>query len=327
MQFNNIAGIGTAVSALCLGCWSFAGDMTWGPQHDRDSIETVHAALDAGVNFFDTAEAYGDGRSEQVLGRALKGRRHQAVVATKASPSHHTPNELRKSLEKSLQNLDTDFIDLYQLHWPSRETPFADTVGALEDLRREGLIRAWGVSNFGLLDLSAITQLGAVATDQMCYSLLFRSIETQVIPLCRDRGTGILCYSPLAQGLLTGKYASAEDVPPGRQRTIHFSCERLNARHGQPGHEALTFETLNRIRAICDEAGLSMAKAALLWPLMNPQVTAVIGGARNAEQMIENARDMDKPLPDDVYRALDEATEELRAALGNRCDMWADRIR
>ena len=139
-----------------MGCWPFAGGNVWGDQDDADSISAVHASLDAGINFFDTAEGYGAGKSEEVLGEALKGRREQAVIATKVGDSHLSPDDVRNSCENSLSRLGTDYFDLYLIHWPNHEISIADTMGALQGLVDEGKVRALGVCNFGVQDLSLI---------------------------------------------------------------------------------------------------------------------------------------------------------------------------
>ncbi len=322
MRYITLGTTDIRVSVLALGCWPFAGDATWGPQDDRQSIETVHAALDMGVNLFDTAEGYGRGKSEQVLGKALQGLRSRAVIATKVSREHLAPDDLYAACERSLRNLQTDYIDLYQIHWPSRKVPLADTLGALERLKEQGKIRAIGVCNFGAGDLSDLFALGRAETNQLPYGLLCRSIEYEILPACRKHGIGILAYMPLMQGLLTGKYRSPNEVPEGRARTRHFSKERPLSRHDEPGCEQETFAAIERIRQICQEAGLSMTLASLAWVLHQPGITSVLVGSRRAEQLAENVQAVDLSLPDDVLLALTEATEEVKRLLGRNPDLY-----
>ena len=153
MKYNRLGTSDIEVSEFTLGCWPFAGGNVWGDQDDADSISAVHASLDAGINFFDTAEGYGAGKSEEVLGEALKGRRDQAVIVTKVGDSHLSPDDVRNSCENSLSRLGTDYIDLYLIHWPNHEIPITDTMGALQGLVDEGKVRALGVCNFGVQDL------------------------------------------------------------------------------------------------------------------------------------------------------------------------------
>jgi len=315
------------VSVVALGCWAFAGGRVWGPQDEAESIATVRAALDAGVNFFDTAEGYGDGDSEAVLGRALAGRRHEAVIATKVNRSHLSGDEVREACEHSLRRLQTDTIDLYQIHWPSRTVPLDETMEALEKLREQGKVRAIGVCNFGVGDLSDLFKAGRSETNQLPYSLLWRAVEYQIRPQCVDEKIGILCYSPLAQGLLTGKFGSPDEVPAGRARTRHFSKARPQVRHGEAGCEAETFAAIERIRHTCDEMHRPMAQVALAWLLHQPGVTAVIAGARRPDQIRQTAQAADLELSPETLGELTEATEPLKRILGPNPDMWQSESR
>lgn len=310
------------VSVLALGCWPFAGGRYWGDQDDNASIATVHAALDAGINFFDTAEGYEAGHSERVLGRALVGRRERAVIATKVSPNHLRPDEVIAACEGSLRNLQTDYIDLYQIHWPNHDVPLADTVGALQKLKEQGKIRAIGVSNFAVQDLSEMVTLGECATDQLPYSLLWRVIERELQPLCVEHGVGIICYSPLAQGLLTGRYRSADEVPDGLARTRWYNSKRAMADHDEPGCESEVFAAVEEIRTIAAEAGAPMATVALVWVKQQPAVTSFLVGARSPEELAWNLPAADLALTDDVLARLAAVTEPVKAKLGNNPDMW-----
>jgi len=315
------------VSVVALGCWAFAGGRVWGPQDEAESIATVRAALDAGVNFFDTAEGYGDGDSEAVLGRALAGRRHEAVIATKVSRSHLSGDEVREACERSLRRLQTDTIDLYQVHWPSRTVPLDETMEALEKLREQGKVRAVGVCNFGVGDLSDLLKAGRTETNQLPYSLLWRAVEYQIRQQCVDERIGILCYSPLAQGLLTGKFGSPDEVPAGRARTRHFSKARPQTRHGEAGCEAETFAAIGKIRAMCAEIRRPMAQVALAWLLHQPGVTAVIAGARRPDQIRQTAQAADLELSPETLGELTGATEALKRILGPNPDMWQSESR
>ena len=300
MEYRRLGKTDMAVSAVALGCWAFAGGRVWGAQDEADSVATVNAALDAGVNFFDTAEGYGAGHSELVLGRALEGRRHEAVIATKVSRSNLSGDEVQQACERSLQRLRTDYIDLYQVHWPSRTVPLVETLEIMEKLRGQGKVRAVGVCNFGAKDLSDLLVSGWVETNQLPYSLLWRAVEYQIRPKCVDKGIGILCYSPLAQGLLTGKFSSPDEVPGGRARTRLFSTARPQARHGEAGCEAEVFATLDKIGRICDEIQRPMAEVALAWLLHQPGVTSVIAGARQPDQIRQTVRAAELKLSPEI---------------------------
>ncbi len=322
MRYCKLGKTDLSVSVIAMGCWALAGDATWGPQEEAESIATVHAALDTGVNFFDTAEGYGGGDSESVLGRALLGRRHEAVIATKVSRANLSALEVQQACEHSLRRLQTDYIDLYQIHWPSRSVPLAETIEALERLRQQGKVRAVGVCNFGVQDLSAVLEIGWVETNQLPYSLLWRAIEYEIQQKCVDEGVGILCYSTLAQGLLTGKFSSPSEVPEGRARIRLFSTDRPQARHGEPGCEEEVFAAIEKIHAICDEIGQSMAHVALAWLVPQPGVTAVIAGARRPAQIRQTAQAVDLVLSPEIVGQLVEATEEVKLASGPNPDMW-----
>ena len=327
MRYTQLPHTDSTVSVVALGCWAFAGDFNWGPQDDTDSIHTVHAALDHGITFFDTAEGYGDGHSEEIIGRALKGRRHEAVIATKPKPGRDTPDELRGSCEQSLRLLGTDYIDLYQQHWPNRDVPLDEVVGAFERLREEGKIRAFGVCNYGERDFEELVSYTTPSTNQVAYSLIWRAIEYKVQRKCVEYGTGILAYSPIAQGLLTGKYRSADEVPEGRARTKHFSAQRPETRHGEKGAEKETFEAIEAVRYIAERHGVSMLDLAIGWVLAQPAVTSVLAGARRPDQIPQNAGAGDRVLPAGVVDELSRATEMLKGKLGDDPDPWSSRMR
>jgi len=327
MRYRTLGQTGITVSVVAMGCWAIVGDSTWGPQDEAASVATIQAALDAGVNFFDTAEAYGDGYSESLLGRALAGRRHEAVIATKVSPSHLSRDDvadgyIRQHCEHSLQRLGTDYVDLYQIHWPSRSVPLVETMEALDTLRQQGKVRAIGVSNFGLQDLSDLLAVGRCETNQLPYSLLSRAIEYAIQQKCIDAGIGILCYSPLAQGLLTGKFSSPDEVPEGRARTRHFSKERPQTRHGEAGCEAETFAALEEIHRLSAGIHTPMATLALAWLLHQSGVTAVIAGARQPDQITQAAHAADLQLSPEVIAELTAATEPVKRMLGPNPDLW-----
>jgi aryl-alcohol dehydrogenase-like predicted oxidoreductase len=327
MQTYKLGKSDITVSALAMGCWAIAGDLVWGPQDEAESVATVHAALDAGVNFFDTAEGYSNGESEAVLGRALLGRRHEAIIATKVSRGNLSGEEVRQACEGSLRRLQTDYIDLYQIHWPRRTVPLTETLGTLERLREEGKVRAIGVCNFGMEDLADLLAAGWSETNQLPYSLLWRAIEHGIQQKCQEESMGILCYSPLGQGLLTGKYATPDEVPEGRRRMRFFSSERSETRHGDPGCEAETFAAIETIRGICDDIGQPMAKVALAWLFHQPGVTSVLAGARTPEQIHKNVQAVELTLSPDVVEQLTAATEEVKRLIGPNPDPWQSESR
>lgn len=297
-------------------------DAFWDGQDRGDSLAAIRAGLDAGVNFFDTAPAYGNGESEEILGEALGSRRRETILATKIAPTDLEPDKLRQSCERSLRALQTDYIDLYQIHWPSRTLPLEPTWRTLDALRTEGKIRHIGVSNFGKSFFNELLQLGRTESNQLPYSLVWRPVEFDIQPLCVANEMSILCYSPLAQGLLTGKFQTADAVPEKRARTRLFSANRKMTRHGEPGCEQETFAALAGIRRVADELGQPMGRVALAWLLAQPSVTSAVVGARNSAQAAENAAAAELQPGADVIARLSAITESLKNNLGNNADPW-----
>jgi aryl-alcohol dehydrogenase-like predicted oxidoreductase len=322
METRTIAQGQLEVSAVCMGCWPIVGDSIWGPQEKADSIATIRASLEAGVTFFDSAEGYGDGYSERLLCEALGADREKVVVASKAARGHLGAADLPAACERSLTNLGTDYLDLYYIHWPNWEIPFAETVGAMERLKAAGKVRHMAVSNFGRRDLAEIAGLSVPACDQLAYNLLWRPVEAEILPACRAADVVVTCYCPLMQGLLTGKFASADEVPFGRTRARLFRGDRRDSRHGEAGAEAETFAAVAAIRAVAKQAGLDMGLMSLAWLLAREPVASVIVGARTAGQARHNAAAGDLKLPADVIARLEEITDPLRRKLGTNADLW-----
>jgi aryl-alcohol dehydrogenase-like predicted oxidoreductase len=268
------------VTVVGLGCNNF------GRRVDADGTRAViDAALDAGVTFFDTADRYGDGLSETYIGRALRGRRDQVVLATKfggggeIGHGQGSRDYIRRALEASMERLETDRIDLYQHHQEDPDTPLAETIGALEELVREGKIRAYGTSNYsaGRIEEAAGLAQGPYVSEQSEYSWLVRDAERELLPTCERLGLGFIPYFPLASGLLTGKYRRGEPVPEGTRLA------------GQQ----ITDEEFDRIEALerfAQERGVSLLDVAIGGLLGQPAVASVIAGATKPEQVRANAR-------------------------------------
>ncbi len=327
MQHRRLGQSDIHVSPVALGCWALIGGFNWGPQDEADSIAAIEAALDSGVNFFDTAPGYGDGASERLLGRVLAPRRDEVVIATKVGAGDLAPDRLAASCHASLERLGTDRIDVYQIHWPNWEVPLGDSLDAMARLRDQGKVRAIGVSNFGRRDLTDALAWGEITSNQLAYNLLARMIEHEIQPLCAEHHVSILAYSPLMQGLLTGKFRQAADVPADRARTRHFASTWPQARHGEAGCEAETFEAIDRVRAIADELGQPMSAVALAWCLHQPAVASVLAGARSASQVRDNLAGASLALDDATLAALDEATAPVKQRLGPVADLWAGQPR
>jgi aryl-alcohol dehydrogenase-like predicted oxidoreductase len=323
MQYQRLGRSDLEVSRVALGCWAISTkDFFWDHQAREDSVAAIHASLDAGVTFFDTAPAYGNGESEEILGQALGPNRPKVVVATKVPPTHLEPALLRQSCEASLRAVGTDYIDLYQVHWPNPKLPWEPTYRTLEALKAEGKIRALGVSNFGVSFLDEVRRAGPVESNQLPYSLLWRPIEFEILPRCVEQEIGVLCYSPLCQGLLTGKFRVPDEVPDKRARSRLFSAQRAMTRHGEPGCQDQAFAALRDLATIAAELGQPLGRISMAWLLCQPGVTAVVAGARNAEQALENARAAELALDADVVQRLGCVTETVKNLLGPNADPW-----
>lgn len=311
------------VSEIAFGAWAIVGGFNWGPQDEKDSIDALRTAYEMGINFFDTAELYGKGASENLIYKALGEVRDKIIVATKIKPDDFAFEDVKRATEERLKALKTDQLDLLQLHWPNPKIPVEETMGALEELKKEGKIRAFGVSNFGKEDLSeAFKYTDEISSNQLPYNLIWRAIEYEVLPECKNRHVPILCYSPIMQGLLTGKFSDPAEVPDDRARTRHFSLKRRQTRHGEAGCEKETFETLKKIKTIADQIGKPMVEVSIAWLMAQPTVGSVIVGGRNAEQVKKNVKAADLKLDDDVLKQLNQATQPLKEQLGKNPDLW-----
>jgi aryl-alcohol dehydrogenase-like predicted oxidoreductase len=343
MEMRKLGRSDLRVSALGIGCWSFGGGAYWGNQRQEDVDQVVHQAIDRGVNFFDTAEAYNDGASESSLGIALKGRRDRAVVCTKVAPANASPAVLRRHCEESLRRLQTDYVDLYMMHWPI--TPHAiehftkdrglidappsivEAFTTMEALKREGKIRAIGVSNHGVKQLHDVLDVTeAIAADELAYSLVSRAIEAEIMPLCAAKDIGIVAYMPLQQGLLTGRFRTAAEIGPMQARSRHFHRSRgTGSRHGEDGAEKEIFAALAEIQIIAAAKGIDMSTLALAWAVARREITTTIVGCRNPAQLERNIAGAVYPIDRALFDRLAELTDPVLARLGNNPDYYESR--
>ena len=312
MQLRNLGVTGVKVSPLCLGAMMFG---EWGNTDHDESIRIIHAALDAGINFIDTADVYSRGESEQIVGKALKGRRDNVVLATKVhGPMGDDPNEFGNSrrwivreVDNSLRRLGTDWIDLYQIHRPEEDTNIDETLGALSDLVHQGKVRYIGSSTF---PPSQIVEAQWVAEkrgrerficEQPPYSMLIRSVENDVLPTCQRYGMGVIPWSPLAGGWLSGKWRKGQDTPESRR------AERLPQRYDMSLPEnQRKLDATEQLAQLAEEAGLTLIHMALAFVMRHPAVTAPIIGPRTMEQLESQIGAADVTLSDDVLDRIDE---------------------
>ena len=300
------------VSAVGIGCNNFGMTID-----ERRSADVVHAALAAGINFFDTADIYGGTKSEEFLGRALAGRRNQAVIATKfgmrvnaSRQGGARPDYIRQSVEGSLKRLGTDRIDLYQLHTPDPKVPVADTLGALDQLVKAGKVREIGCSNFSAEQLRAAhaaVKAGAsrFVSVQNQYSLLHREPEAEVLPTCDKLGLAFLPYFPLANGLLTGKYQKGTPPPTGTRMAMSWAAAGLTERN---------FAVVDALRAVALRSGRTLLELAISWLLRQPAAASVIAGATTPEQVRANAQAGGWEMSMDDLAAIDQITASTTAA-------------
>lgn len=322
MQYRQLGQSGFSVSVLSFGAWQLGDSEYWGASEESDPQAAVDAALDLGINLFDTAEMYGEGESERVLGQVLGKRSSEVYIASKISPEHCMPGKVRGACEASLHRLDRDYIDIYQIHWPFSPELFADVYAELETLRDEGKIREIGLSNFGIRDLTDWMDIGAAVSNQLGYNLLFRAVEYRIIPECRKYGLGVLVYMPLMQGLLAGVWRTVSEIPMLRRRTRHFSSFGGCTRHGEQGCEELLMQTLSQLREFADAIHVPPAIVSLCWVAAQPGVTSVVIGARNPDQVCQNAQAADLNIGPAAVAQLNEITAPLKRQLGSNADMW-----
>jgi aryl-alcohol dehydrogenase-like predicted oxidoreductase len=318
MRYTRFGTTDLEVSNICFGTWAFGGD--WGSAEVEDSKSAIRRARELGINFFDTAQAYGWGAAEQVLGQALAGEiesdRDRLVLATKGGlrfdesglQRDASPKWLRAGLEESLRNLGTDYIDIYQVHWPDPDVPVEQTAATLDEFVREGKVRYVGVSNFDATQLGEFESTRTIDALQPPYHLFRRQIEEEVLPYCRDHGIGVLVYGPLAHGLLTGKMTSQWQFEPDdwRAGSDLFTGDKFER----------TLEQVESIRGLADRAGYSTSQLAVAWTLANPDVDVSIVGARNPRQIDETAPASEIDLDEETRAELEDITAALEPVGG-----------
>jgi len=305
------------ISAVMMGTWQ-AGRAMWADIDDTQTERAMQAAFDAGITAFDTATVYGDGHSEQILGKALRSVRAQVVIATKVFPHSLAGEKVFKACHKSLKDLGTDYIDLYQIHWPSgsfgsKKIPIEESMSALNKLKEEGKIRAIGVSNFSRDQIAEAAQYGQIESLQPPYSLFWRHAETDAIPYCTENGMSVLAYSPMAQGILTGKFGTDHQFAKGD----HRAKNRLFL----PENFARVQNALAKLRPIADRNHLTPGQLALAW-VISRQNACAIAGARNAEQAVENAKAGSVSLPEEDLAEMDSIGRIVTDHLDDNPVLW-----
>lgn len=305
------------ITPILMGTWQ-AGKKMWIGIEDDESIKAIRAAYEAGITTVDTAEVYGEGHSEQIVAKALADVRDKVVYASKVFSNHLKYDQVIEACDRSLKNLQTDYIDLYQIHWPSGSfnsevVPLEETMKALNKLKEQGKIRAIGVSNFSRTQLEEASQYGRIESLQPPYSLFWRQVESDAMPYCVEHNISILAYSSLAQGLLTGKFGSNHQFAEGDHRAKNKLFQPENYQRVQ--------KALEQLRPIAKNHNCNLAQLALAWLIAQPQANA-IAGARNAEQAADNAKAVSVKLSSEELKEIDRIGQQVTNYLDDNPVMW-----
>lgn len=322
METRKLGNSDLLITPIGLGTWAIGGGDNpygWGPQDDDESIRTIKHALDLGINWIDTAKGYGHGHSEEVVGQAIKGQRENVILATKCGIlwkedgsdiyGHLKADSIKAEVETSLQRLQTDYIDLYQIHWPLPDEDIEEGWEAIADLVKDGKVRYGGVCNFSVSQMERISKIAPITSLQPPYSMIKRDIEDEILPYCGKNSIGVVVYSPMQAGLLTGKFSNerAESLPADdwRKGDPNFNEPLLS----------INLAMVKKLQAIADDHGISMSLLSIAWTLRKPEVTSAIVGARRPDQIEETAQAANVKLSVDEWKAVDEiiAARDLEA--------------
>ncbi len=314
MQQRQLGKQGPHITTIGLGTWAIGGgkwQFGWGPQDDQASITTIQHAINAGINWIDTAAVYGTGHAEEIVGQAIRGQRNEVLIATKCGriwdasgkiTGNLRPESMRKELDASLQRMGIDTIDLYQIHWPDPATPVEESWGQMTRFVEEGKVQYIGVSNFTVPLLQACQAIRHVDSLQPPFSMVMRNIEAEILPYCASQGIGVIAYSPMQSGLLTG----------------NFDLNRLAADDWRRGNAFFQEPELSRVLALVDQLrpiaqkyGKTVGQLAIAWVLQQPGITAAIVGARHPDQVAQNLGGADWALDPDDLTKLEQAREHL----------------
>ncbi len=317
MELRRLGNSDIRISPVLMGTWQ-AGKAMWTGIDDNETHKAIRAAYDAGINAFDTAEVYGNGHSERILGKALSDIRDKVVIATKVFSNHLKSDQIKKACERSLKNLRTDYIDLYQVHWPPGsfghvDVPMEQIMRTFKELKKQGKIRAIGVSNFNRQQLASAGQYAEIVSLQPPYSLFWRQVEKDAAVYCRENAMTILAYSPMAQGLLTGRFGPGHRFEKGD----HRSSNRLF----QTPHFQSAQTALERLKPIAQANGITLGQLALAWVIAQPN-TCAIAGARSAEQSVQNAAAARVRLSTEDLQAMDDISRSVTDHLDDNPVLW-----
>lgn len=305
MNTRTLGYTGEELTTIGLGTWAIGGggwQFGWGPQDDKESTDAIHRALDLGISWIDTAAVYGLGHSEEIVGKAIAGRRDDVFLATKCSRlwsddgtiyGNLKADSVRKECENSLRRLNVDVIDLYQIHWPKPEEDIEEGWTAVAQLIEEGKVRYGGVSNFNVEQMRRAQKIHPIASLQPPYNMIRRRVETEILLFCAENNIGVVAYSPMMSGLLTGKYDH------DRVENLPDDDWRRESRHFQEPELSVNLELVERLKPIAERNDLTLAQLSIVWVLRRSEVTSAIVGARRSDQIEGTAPASDVELPNE----------------------------
>jgi len=311
------------LTVIGFGSWALGGggwESGWGPQDDEESIAAIHRALDLGINWIDTAAVYGLGHSEEIIAKALRGMSEKPIIATKCGLVWNEKGEvfgclkrdsIRKEVEDSLRRLEVEVIDLYQIHWPDPDPDIEEAWSTMADLVKEGKIRYAGVSNFNVGQMKRIEKIHPIASLQPPYSMIMRDIEKEILPYCAEKNMGVIVYSPMQKGLLTGKFTPerVKNLPPDDHR-------RSDPQFSEP-LLSINLELVEKLKPIAEKHGRTLAQLAIAWVLRRPEVTAAIVGTRRPSQIEETFPAGDWELAAEDIEAIEKLLQEREEKIKN----------
>src|SRR5216683_3731257 len=313
MEYRQFGQTGIQISAIGFGCWEIGGG--YGSIEETEFIKAINRALDVGINSFDTAEAYGFGASEKSLAKALGSRRKEAVITTKFGvgypdkPNYRdsTRDRVMKSIENSLRNLNSDYVDVYMVHWPDQNTPFEETIRALEDLVQQGKVRAVGISNFRLEQIETSMGTRRIDVVQYCWNLFDRRMQKGIFPYCSEQNIGVMAYGSLAYGMLTGTFTEEMDFGSDDWRARRGRMGNINLFQHLfgPEHFLKNLRAVEDLKSIANRHGKSLPQLALRWTLSNPVISTALVGCRNEREVGDNAGAIGWSLSDVDMKEID----------------------
>lgn len=311
------------LTVIGFGSWALGGGgwkSGWGPQDDEESIAAIHRALDLGINWIDTAAVYGLGHSEEIIAKALRGMSEKPIIATKCGLVWNEKGEvfgclkrdsIRKEVEDSLRRLEVEVIDLYQIHWPDPDPDIEEAWSTMADLVKEGKIRYAGVSNFNVEQMKRIEKIHPIASLQPPYSMIMRDIEKEILPYCAEKNMGVIVYSPMQKGLLTGKFT------PERVKNLPPDDHRRNDPQFNEPLLSINLELVEKLKPIAEKHGRTLAQLAIAWVLRRPEVTAAIVGTRRPSQIEETFPAGDWELAAEDIEAIEKLLQEREEKIKN----------